>query len=123
MHSLISTFTMCTILLRIIIVQDNMELHMSSVRHCMQQIIFHKVHASGPLPRIGSLWFNSCKWPPPVNDHSVFSFWGVTYGRFNCTQFWIVIRARNTLLLFVFLLGSVIYHSGMTYTLTCTCDL
>ena len=30
------------------------------------------------------LWFNSCKQPPPITDHSVFAFWVVAYGRFDC---------------------------------------
>ena len=28
--------------------------------------------------------FDSCKRPPPVNDFSVFTFWVVAYGSFDC---------------------------------------
>ena len=28
----------------------------------------------GPLLRRGALWFNSCKRPPPVSDHSVATY-------------------------------------------------
>ena len=31
-----------------------------------------------------SLWFDSCKRPPPVSDHTIFTFWVVAYGRFEC---------------------------------------
>ena len=31
---------------------------------------------------IDPLWFDSCKRPPPVSNHSVFAFWVVAYGRF-----------------------------------------
>ena len=47
---------------------DNMELQMSSLL--------------GRDP----LWFDSCKRPPPVSDHSVLEFWVVAYGRFDCIQ-------------------------------------
>ena len=30
------------------------------------------------------LWFDSCKRPNPISDHSVFAFWLVAYGRFEC---------------------------------------
>ena len=30
------------------------------------------------------LWFDSCKRPNPIRDHSVFAFWLVAYGRFEC---------------------------------------
>ena len=40
----------------------------------------------GPLLGRGALWFDSCKPPPPVSDHSVFAFWVVAYGRFDCTS-------------------------------------
>ena len=33
-----------------------------------------------------SLWFDSCKRPPPVCDHSVFAFWVVTYRTFDCMR-------------------------------------
>ena len=33
----------------------------------------------GPLLGRGPLWFDSCKRPPPVGDHSVFAFWVVAY--------------------------------------------
>ena len=47
---------------------DNMELQMSSL-----------------LGR-DRLWFDSCKRPPPVSDHSVLAFWVAAYGRFDCIQ-------------------------------------
>ena len=47
---------------------DNMELQMSSLL--------------GRDP----LWFDSCKRPPPVSDHSVLACWVVAYGRFDCIQ-------------------------------------
>ena len=28
--------------------------------------------------------FDSCKWPPPVTDHSIFEFWVFTLRRFDC---------------------------------------
>ena len=34
----------------------------------------------GPLLGKGLLWFDSCKQPPPVSDHSVFTFWVVVTG-------------------------------------------
>ena len=34
----------------------------------------------GPWP----LWFDSCKRPNPISDHSVFAFWLVAYGKFEC---------------------------------------
>ena len=40
---------------------DNMELHMSFLRHYMQQIIFHKVDVLGPFVEKGPLWLDSCK--------------------------------------------------------------
>ena len=40
---------------------------------------------AGPLLGKGSLCFDSCKRPPPVSDHSVFAFWVVAYGRFDCS--------------------------------------
>ena len=43
----------------------------------------------GPFLRIDPLWFDSCKQPPPVSNHSVFAFWVVACGRFkscNCNQ-------------------------------------
>ena len=40
----------------------------------------------------GPLGFDSWKRPPPVSDHSVFAFWVVAYGGFDCT-YW---RGRNT---------------------------
>ena len=43
----------------------------------------------GPFLRIDPLWFDSCKRPPPVSNHSVFAFWVVAYGMFkscNCNQ-------------------------------------
>ena len=66
----------CTMLLRIYAknFSDNMELYMSQLRHCMQQIIFHKVDAPGPLLRRGPLWFDSCKRSPPVGDHLALHF-------------------------------------------------
>ena len=39
---------------------------------------------AGPLLRGGPLWFDSCKSPTPVSDHSVFAFWVVAYGGFDC---------------------------------------
>ena len=47
---------------------DNMELQMSSLL--------------GRNP----LWFDSCKGPPPVSDHSVLAFWVVAYQKFDCIQ-------------------------------------
>ena len=35
------------------------------------------------------LWLDSCKRPSPVSDHSVFAFWVVAYGRFDCTLLWL----------------------------------
>ena len=37
-----------------------------------------------PGPSLGRkpLWFDSCKRSPSINDHSVFAFWLVAYGRF-----------------------------------------
>ena len=46
----------------------------------MQLIIFHKADVPGPLLRRGPLWFDSCKRPPPISDHSVFAFWVVAHG-------------------------------------------
>ena len=40
----------------------------------------------GPLLGRDSLWFDSCKRPPPVSDHSVFAFWVVAYDRFDCSS-------------------------------------
>ena len=34
----------------------------------------------GPFLGIDPLWFDSCKRPPPVSNHSVFAFWVVAYG-------------------------------------------
>ena len=35
-----------------------------------------------PGPLLGrDLWFDSCKRPPAVSDHQVFTFWVVAYGR------------------------------------------
>ena len=39
---------------------------------------------AGPLLRGGPLWFDSCKPPTRVSDHSVFAFWVVAYGGFDC---------------------------------------
>ena len=33
------------------------------------------------------MWFDSCKRPPPVSDPSVFAFWVVAHGRFDCVCF------------------------------------
>ena len=42
--------------------------------------MFHKEDVPGPL--LGrDLWFDSCKRPPAVSDHQVFTFWVVAYGR------------------------------------------
>ena len=51
----------------------------------MQEVIFQKVDVPGTLLGEGPLWFNSCKRPPPVRDHSAFAFWVVAYGKFDCT--------------------------------------
>ena len=48
--------------------------------------IFRKVDVPGPLLGRDSLWFDSCKRPPPVSDHSVFAFWVVAYDRFDCSS-------------------------------------
>ena len=40
----------------------------------------------GPLLRRDPLWFDSCKRPPPVSNHSAFAFWVVVYGRFDCDE-------------------------------------
>ena len=37
----------------------------------------------GPLLGSGPLWFDSCKRPNAVSDHSVFAFRVVDYGRFD----------------------------------------
>ena len=42
---------------------------------------------SGPLLGRDPLWFDSCMGPPHVSDHSVFAFWVVTNGRFDCNIF------------------------------------
>ena len=39
-----------------------------------------------PLLERDPLRFDSCKRPSPVNDHSIFPFWLVAYGRFDCIQ-------------------------------------
>ena len=47
----------------------------------MQKIFFYKIDVPGPLLGKGALWFDSCKRPPPVSDHSVFAFeWSLTGG-------------------------------------------
>ena len=43
------------------------------------------------------LWFDSCKRPPPVSDHSVFAFWVVAYGRFDCIYAWWLIFIACTI--------------------------
>ena len=40
----------------------------------------------GPLRGRGFLWYDSCKRPSPVNDHSVFAFWVVAEGSFDCRE-------------------------------------
>ena len=72
---------------------DNTELHISIARNKI--IIFHKVDVPGPLLRRGPLWFYSCKRPPPVSDNSIFAFWVVAYGRFDCIN--LVYRASHVL--------------------------
>ena len=52
----------------------------------MQCIIFHKVDVPGPLLGREPLQFDSCKRPPPISDHSVFAFWVVAYGSFDCIK-------------------------------------
>ena len=47
-------------------------------------MIFHKVNVPGPLLGRDDLWFDFCKRPPSVSDHSVFAFWVVAYGGFDC---------------------------------------
>ena len=46
--------------------------------------IFYKVDVPGPLLGRDPLWFDSCKRSPPVSDRSIFAFWLVAYGRFDC---------------------------------------
>ena len=60
-----------------------MELHI--LQYCMLKIIY-TVNVSGHLGR-NSLWFDSCKRPPPVSDHLVLAIWGVAYGRIDCICF------------------------------------
>ena len=59
----------------------------------------------GPLLGRGCLRFDSCKRPPPISDHSVFAFWVVAYGRFDCFEYMtkyrriiivIIILSQNT---------------------------
>ena len=45
------------------------------------------------------LMVDSCKRPPPVRDHSVFAFWVLAYGRFDCIPM-------------VKTIGSFRYHNG-----------
>ena len=49
-------------------------------------IISQKVDVSGPLFGRAPQWFDSCKRPPPVGDHSSLHFWVVGYGRFECKK-------------------------------------
>ena len=41
---------------------------------------------AGHLLERESLWFDSCELPPPVSYHSVFAFWVVAHGRFDCIK-------------------------------------
>ena len=41
------------------------------------------------------VWFNSCKQPTPVSDHSVLTFWVAACGRFDCIIIIIIITSIN----------------------------
>ena len=41
-------------------------------------------YVPGPFLGKKPLWFYSSEGPPPISDHSVFAFWLVAYGRFEC---------------------------------------
>ena len=44
----------------------------------------HISYVRGPFRGRNPLWFDSCKRPPVISEHSVFAFWFVAYGRFEC---------------------------------------
>ena len=44
------------------------------------------------------VWFHSCKRPLLVRDPSVFAFWVVAYGRFNCILFWFYLSTVSSFL-------------------------
>ena len=49
----------------------------------------YEVDMTGPLHERATLWFNSCKRPPPISNHLVYAFWVVAYGRFDCITYYI----------------------------------
>ena len=78
----------------------------------------------GPFLGIDPLWFDSCKRPPPVSNHSVFAFWVVAYGRFescNCNQVGTFENTRKVSLQWS-LFKTVFYFSflGSFSTASCT---
>ena len=41
---------------------------------------------------------DSCERTPPVSDPSVFAFWVVAYGRFDCVLFWFYLSTVSSFL-------------------------